>query len=80
MQAVEPKEAASVSSAEIALCSASELAMLGIAAAFSEPASFTFLVNLSAGAVLGAAVLYSSWVLCFKGDQALQGTLDHSPA
>lgn len=74
-QAVEPKEAASVSSAEVALCSGSELAMLGLAAAFSDPASFSLLVSLSAAAVIGAAALYSSWVFCFGGERALQGAL-----
>lgn len=75
MQAVQPKEAASVSSAEVALCSGSELVMLGIAASLAEPASFSLLVNLSAAAVLGAACLYSAWVFCCDGQRALQGAL-----
>lgn len=75
VQAIQPKEAASVSSAEWALCSGSELVMLGLAAAFSEPSSFSLLVNLSAGAVLGAACLYSTWVFACDGQRALQGAL-----
>ena len=74
-QAIQPKEAASVSSAEVALCSGSELVMLGIAAAFSEPASFSLLVDLSAAAVLSAACLYSAWVFCCEPRRALQGAL-----
>lgn len=64
-----------MSSAEVALCSGSELVMLGIAAAFSDPASFSLLVNLSAAAVLGAACLFSAWVFCCDGQQTLQGAL-----
>ncbi|BDA44279.1 Solute carrier family 40 member 3, chloroplastic [Coccomyxa sp. Obi] len=73
--AIQPKEAASVSSAEWALCSGSELVMLGLAAAFSEPASFSLLVNLSAASVLGAACLYSTWVFACDGQRTLQAAL-----
>lgn len=70
-----PKEAASVSSAELALCNISELFMLGIAAALSEPHLFGVLVNLSAAAVAGAAVIFSAWALSDRVRETEEGTL-----
>ena len=61
MQAVPRKIVASVSSAEVSLCSLSELIMLGIAAVASEPSNFGLLVMLSSGTVIAAAVIYSVW-------------------
>ena len=61
MQAVPRKIVASVSSAEVSLCSLSELIMLGIAAVASEPSNFDLLVMLSSGTVVAAAVIYSVW-------------------
>ncbi|KAL4440206.1 hypothetical protein ABPG75_003207 [Micractinium tetrahymenae] len=60
-QTVAPREIASASSAEMALCSFSELLMLGIAALSADPASFPLLVYASFGAVLAANVLFRSW-------------------
>jgi hypothetical protein len=62
MQAVDPAVVSSVSSAEVSLCSLSELVMLGIAAIASDPSSFGLLVGLSSGTVIAAAVVYSVWV------------------
>ena len=78
-QAVHPKEAASVSSAELALCNISELFMLGIAAALSEPHLFGLLVNLSAAAVAGAAVVFSAWALSDRVAETADGSLQISP-
>ena len=75
LQAVHPKEAATVSSAELALCNISELFMLGIAAAMSEPHLFGVLVNLSAAAVAGAAVTFSVWALSDKVTETEEGGL-----
>lgn len=80
MQAVHPKEAASVSSAELALCNISELFMLGIAAALSEPHLFGVLVNLSVAAVAGAAVIFSAWAFSGKVTESDEGSLLISPA
>ena len=60
---MDPAEAASVSSAELALCNISELFMLGIAAVLSEPAFFGLLINLSVTAVVGAALVFTGWAL-----------------
>lgn len=60
-QTVAPREIASASSAEMALCSFSELLMLGIAALSADPASFPLLVYASFGAVLAANVLFRAW-------------------
>lgn len=75
LQAVQPKEAASVSSAELALCNVSELFMLGIAAALSEPHLFGLLVNLSAAAVAGAALLFAGWALSDRVTESTEGDL-----
>ena len=75
MQAVMPREVASVSSAEVALCSCAELAMLGAAAAFSDPSSFGMLVGLSACAVAGAWAVFTAWVACFGAERQLRGAL-----
>ena len=61
MQAIPPEQAASVGSAEMALCNMSELIMLGIAAVWSEPRHFGLLVNLSAVAVSVGACLFLTW-------------------
>lgn len=61
LQAVPRKIVASVSSAEVSLCSLSELIMLGIAAVASEPSNFGLLVMLSSGTVVAAAVVYTVW-------------------
>ena len=79
-QGVTPREAASVSSAETALCSCAELCMLGTAAAYSSVASFGMLVNLSVAAVIGAWTVYSTWVFGFNAKSRLQGTLDPKAA
>ncbi|PRW39229.1 solute carrier family 40 member chloroplastic [Chlorella sorokiniana] len=60
-QTVAPREIASASSAEMALCSFSELFMLGIAAVYADPASFPLLVYASFGAVVCANLLFRSW-------------------
>ena len=75
LQAVQPEEAASVSSAEIALCNVSELFMLGIAAAMSEPHLFGLLVNLSAAAVAGAALIFAGWALSDRVAESAEGEL-----
>ena len=72
---MEPSEAASVSSVEVALCNVSELVMLGIAAAASEPHMFGLLVNLSAGAVAAAALVFSIWVLSGRAATVSDGIL-----
>lgn len=75
MQAVQPREVASVSSAEIALCSCAELAMLGTAAVFSDPSNFGMLVGLSACAVASAWAVFTAWVACFGAERRLRGAL-----
>lgn len=67
MQAVDPAVVSSVSSAEVSLCSLSELIMLGIAAMASDPSSFGLLVGLSSGTVIAAAVVYTAWVHAQSG-------------
>lgn len=58
------REVAAASSAEMALCSFSELLMLGLAAYVITPASYGVLVYGSFAAVIGANVLfYYGWVL-----------------
>lgn len=61
LQAVPRKIVASVSSAEVSLCSFSELIMLGIAAVASDPSNFGLLVTLSSATVVAAAVIFSVW-------------------
>ena len=61
LQAVPRNIVASVSSAEVSLCSFSELIMLGIAAVASDPGNFGLLVMLSSGTVVAAAVIFSLW-------------------
>ena len=73
VQGVDPDVVSSVSSAEVSLCSLSELIMLGIAALASDPKSFGMLVGLSSGSVIAAALLYTSWV------QRQSGTLLDNP-
>lgn len=75
MQAVEPSEAASVSSAELALCNISELFMLGMAAILSDPSSFGLLINISVTAVVGAAVVFTAWALSKRVGIIAGGTL-----
>ncbi|KAL3150048.1 hypothetical protein ABBQ38_013398 [Trebouxia sp. C0009 RCD-2024] len=65
--AVDPAVVSSVSSAEVSLCSLSELIMLGIAAIASDPSSFGLLVGLSSGTVIAAAVVYTAWVHAQSG-------------
>lgn len=67
VQAVDPAVVSSVSSAEVSLCSLSELIMLGIAAIASDPSSFGLLVGLSSGTVIAAAVVYTAWVHAQSG-------------
>ena len=67
LQAVDPAVVSSVSSAEVSLCSLSELIMLGIAAIASDPSSFGLLVGLSSGTVIAAAVVYTAWVHAQSG-------------
>lgn len=67
LQAVDPAVVSSVSSAEVSLCSLSELIMLGIAAIASDPSSFGLLVGLSSGTVIAAAVVYTIWVYAQSG-------------
>ena len=73
VQGVDPGVVSSVSSAEVSLCSLSELIMLGIAALASDPKSFGMLVGLSSGSVIAAAILYTSWV------QRQSGTILDNP-
>ena len=77
MQAVDPAVVSSVSSAEVSLCSLSELIMLGIAAVASDPSNFGLLVALSSGTVIAAAVLYTAWVHAQSGT-LLDTALGHS--
>lgn len=67
-QTVSPKEVAAASTAEMALCSFSELAMLGLAAYVIAPAARGALVYSSLAAVLVANFLYLSWALSRKQD------------
>jgi iron-regulated transporter 1 len=60
-QTVSPREIASASSAEMALCSFSELIMLGAAALSAGPASFPFLVYSSFAAVVAANCVFRGW-------------------
>ena len=53
--------------------------MLGIAAALSEPHLFGVLVNLSAAAVVGAAVIFSAWALSDRVAETAEGRLQISP-
>jgi iron-regulated transporter 1 len=61
-QTVSPREVASASSAEMALCSLSELTMLGLAAYVVTPASYSLLVYGSFAAVVASNVLFGRWV------------------
>jgi Ferroportin1 (FPN1) len=60
-QNVSQREVASASAAEMALCSFSELFMLGLAAYVIGPASFKSLIYVSFTAVIAGNVLFSSW-------------------
>lgn len=53
--------------------------MLGIAAALSEPHLFGVLVNLSAAAVAGAAVVFTAWALSDRVAEAADGSLQIRP-
>ena len=76
MQAVDPAVVSSVSSAEVSLCSLSELIMLGIAAIASDPSSFGLLVGLSSGTVIAAAAVYTAWV---QGQSGAFSATSHKP-
>ena len=80
MQAVDPSVVSSVSSAEVSLCSLSELIMLGIAAVASDPHSFGLLVGLSSGTVIAAAAVYSAWVQGQSGSLADVSRQQRTPA
>lgn len=60
-QTVPQREVASASTAEMALCSFSELLMLGLAAYVITPASYNALIYMSFGAVVSGNVLFSYW-------------------
>ncbi|KAG7670516.1 putative Solute carrier family 40 member 2, chloroplastic [Nannochloris sp. 'desiccata'] len=60
-QNVSQREVASASAAEMALCSFSELLMLGLAAYVIGPASFKSLIYISFAAVIGGNVLFTWW-------------------
>lgn len=60
-QNVSQREVASASAAEMALCSFSELLMLGLAAYVIGPADFRSLIYLSFGAVLAANAVFGNW-------------------
>lgn len=61
-QVVSQREVASASSAEMALCSFSELVMLGLAAYVLTPESYSALVYISFGAVVAANMVFQWWV------------------
>ena len=75
VQAVDPAEAATVSSAELALCNISELFMLGIAAVLSDPSFFGLLINISVTAVAGAAAVFTAWALGERVGRVAGGSL-----
>ena len=60
-QNVSQREVASASAAEMALCSSSELLMLGMAAYVIGPQSYKVLIFVSLGAVAAANMLFNSW-------------------
>lgn len=60
-QTVSQREIASASAAEMALCSFSELFMLGLAAYVITPASYSALIYASFGAVIAANMVYRWW-------------------
>jgi iron-regulated transporter 1 len=71
-QNVSQREVASASAAEMALCSFSELFMLGLAAYVIGPASFKTLIYVSFAAVLAGNVLFSWWgVKQEEGEEAI---------
>jgi iron-regulated transporter 1 len=70
-QTVSPREVASASSAEMALCSLSELIMLGLAAYVITPESYSLLVYGSFAAVLASNALYSWWLANNAGETCL---------
>lgn len=80
LQAVDPAVVSSVSSAEVSLCSLSELIMLGIAAIASDPSSFGLLVGLSSGTVIAAALVYTAWVHAQSGPIADLSQRPREPA
>jgi hypothetical protein len=60
-QYVSQREVATTSTTEMALCSFSELMMLGLAAYVLGPTDFRSLIYISFGAVLAASTLFGSW-------------------
>lgn len=77
-QTVAPREMASASSAEMALCSFSELLMLGTAALSADPASFTLLVYTSLAAILAANLLFRWWAR--RAQPAVDGAIANAAA
>jgi hypothetical protein len=69
-QTVPQREVASASSAEMALCSFSELIMLGLAAYVITPSSYSTLIYGSFGAVVTALLIFSVWA--GKGQQSVE--------
>lgn len=75
-QTVSQRQVASASAAEMALCSSSELIMLGLAAYVITPESFSTLIFGSFGAVIAANVLFNWWVSRVRaGDEELSSVL-----
>ena len=68
-QHVSQREVASTSAAEMALCSFSELLMLGLAAYVIGPADFRSLIYLSFGAVLAANAVFGNWAKKYQGEE-----------
>ncbi|CAG9466317.1 unnamed protein product [Pedinophyceae sp. YPF-701] len=64
-----------VSSAEAALCSLTELLMLGIASLLSDPANFGRLVVLSGSAVAVSLVIYAAWGLQLRSGEGRAGNV-----
>eukprot|EP00887_Chlorella_sp_A99_P005153 scaffold40.g5153.t1 len=69
-QTVPQREMASASSAEMALCSLSEVVMLAVAASSASPSAYPLLVFGSFAAVAAAALLFAAWA------RAAQPSLD----
>ena len=75
-QNVSQRQVASASAAEMALCSSSELIMLGLAAYVITPDSFSALIFGSFGAVIAANMLFNWWVSRVRGgDEELSAAL-----
>ena len=73
-QNVSQREVASASAAEMALCSFSELLMLGLAAYVIGPASFKSLIYISLTAVIAGNVLFTSWGTKKEREMGIQAT------